>query len=121
MEEYRAHEPTATSAAGLHNIAMNPYQLAMANFERDLADGKQTFNRNPGQESVQQEYSTYVMNALPNFDTLGFWRVRVLRHFQNSFLFSISHKSSVDPRAHFPDDISYCNGLPTNTVVCCSV
>jgi hypothetical protein len=44
MEEYREHEPTTTSAIGLQNIALNPYQLAMADFERDLTDGKQTLN-----------------------------------------------------------------------------
>lgn len=76
MEEYREHDSIAVSATENQNIPVTAYQLAMAAFDRELADGKQTFNRNPRQQSVQQEYATYVMGALPSFDILGFWKVR---------------------------------------------
>ena len=47
--------------------------------DADIADGKATFGQKPTQQSVQEEYSIYVMGALSagsTVDTLGFWKVK---------------------------------------------
>ena len=80
MEEYwERDKPTATSAKEDEDVALNAWQLMLADFDADLADGQETFNRNAIQQSVQEEYSIYIMGALSagsTFDTLGFWKVR---------------------------------------------
>ena len=82
MEEYREqHKPTAASAAEDQDVVLNSWQLAMADFDREMADGKETFTQKPIQQSVKDEYSIYVVGALSagsTFDTLGFWKVKFL-------------------------------------------
>jgi hAT family C-terminal dimerisation region len=79
MEEYRERgNPIATSAAEHQDVAMDAWQMMIATYDAELADGKETFTRNT-QQSVKEEYATYVMGALSGdsvFDTLGFWKVR---------------------------------------------
>ena len=83
MEEYREHgKPTATSIPQCEDVVMDAWQKVVADFDRVIADGKETFTTNPTQQSVQEEYSTYVMSALSartTFDTLGFWKVGFLQ------------------------------------------
>ena len=80
MEEYwEDDEPTAISATGRPTVEMDAWQLAVANFDAELADGKDTFKRKTTIKTVQEEYSIYVMGALSagsTSDTLGFWKVR---------------------------------------------
>ena len=87
MEEYREQgKPAATSAAEHQDVVMNSWQMIVADFDREMADGKDTFTRKSTQQSVQEEYSTYVMGALSagsTFDTLGFWRVNLLQIHSN--------------------------------------
>jgi hypothetical protein len=82
MEEYRERDtPTvmsATQSDPLSVVTLDGWQQFIADYEAELADGQATFNRNPTQQSVQEEYATYVMGALSagsTSDTLGFWRV----------------------------------------------
>ena len=59
---------------------MNAWQLMVANFDAELADGKSTFNQNTIELDLLEEYSTYSMGALSAgsiSDTLGFWKVRL--------------------------------------------
>ena len=75
MQEYRERDtPTATSAAEHRDVAMNAWLRIVADFDVEIADGMGTFTQNPTQQSVQDEYSIYVMGALSagsTFDTLG--------------------------------------------------
>ena len=79
MQKYREQDkPTPTSPAEHQDVPMNAWQMMVAGFDTEMADGKETFTRNPTQQSVQEEYSIYVMGALSagsTFDTLGFWKV----------------------------------------------
>ena len=71
MEEYRERDkPTATSAKEDEDVALNTWQLMLADFDADLADGQETFNQNAIQQSVQEEYSIYIMGALSAGSTL---------------------------------------------------
>jgi hypothetical protein len=76
MEGYREqYKPTATSAAEHQEVVMDAWQQIIADFDAEMADGKATFSRKPIQQSVVEEYSTYVMGVLSarsTFDTLGF-------------------------------------------------
>jgi hypothetical protein len=59
---------------------MDAWQRIAADFDAEMVDGKATFSRKPIQQSMVEEYSTYVMGALSarsTFDTLGFWKVRI--------------------------------------------
>lgn len=86
MEQYREQgKPAAASAAEHLDVTMNSWQMIVADFDREMADGKETFTRKPTQQNVQEEYSTYVMGALSagsTFDTLGFWRVSFFTYSQ---------------------------------------
>jgi hypothetical protein len=117
MGKYREHDkPTATSAAEHQDVAMNAWQIIVADLDAEMADGKETFARNPTQQSVQEEYSIYVMGALSagsTFDTLGFWKVRFLRIDHNIY----SHKLLTDARAHISDHISHRHGLLASTSI----
>jgi hypothetical protein len=81
MEEYQEqYKPTATSAAEHQEVVMDAWQRIVADFDAEMADGKATSSRKPIQQSVAEEYSTYVMGALSagsTFNTLGFWKVRI--------------------------------------------
>lgn len=89
MEKYRGTDkPKDTSAAETEEVEMNAWQKIMADFETELGDGKGTFARKSAQQSVQEEYSIYVMGALSagsTFDTLGFWKVRFLQIRRNIY------------------------------------
>jgi hypothetical protein len=84
MEEYRERGMIPTSAVERQDVTMNAWQMIVATYDAELADGKDTFSRKT-QKSVEEEYVTYVMGTLSGgdsvFDTLGFWKVRF---FQNS-------------------------------------
>ena len=83
MEEYREQNlPAATSATEHQDIVMDAWQMIVADFDAEIADGKETFGQKPTQQSVQEEYSIYVMGSLSagsTVDTLGFWKVRYLQ------------------------------------------
>lgn len=83
MEEYREYDkPIATSTPEDKDVVMDAWQKIVADFDAEMADGKETFTRKPTQQSVKEEYSTYVMGALSagsTFDTLGFWKVGFLQ------------------------------------------
>jgi hypothetical protein len=91
MEEYRTRvEPTATSAKEHEDTPMDAWQMIVANYDAEMADGKSTFNQNPTHQSVQEEYSTYVMGASSagsTFDTLGFWKVRYFYKIYHNHIF----------------------------------
>ena len=80
MEEYREQNmPTATSTIEHQDVVMDAWQMIVADFDAEIADGKETFGQKPTQQSVKEEYSIYVMGALSagsTVDTLGFWKVR---------------------------------------------
>jgi hypothetical protein len=84
MEEYREQNmPEATSATEHQDVVMDAWQMIVADFDAEMADGKVTFGQKPTQQSVQDEYSIYVMGALSagsTVDTLGFWKVRYLQN-----------------------------------------
>jgi hypothetical protein len=70
----------ANTAAEHQEVVMDAWQQIVADFDAEMADGKATFSRKPIQQSVVEEYSTYVMGALSagsTFNTLGFWKVRI--------------------------------------------
>jgi len=77
MEKYRElDKPTATSAAEQEDVVLDAWQIIVANFDAEMADGKETFTRNPTQQSVDDEYSIYASGALSagsTVGTLGFW------------------------------------------------
>jgi poly(A) polymerase Pap1 len=79
MEEYREKNMPATTSATEHQDAvMDAWQTIVANFDAEISDGKETFGRKAAQQSVEEEYSIYVMGALSagsTVDTLGFWKV----------------------------------------------
>ena len=80
MEEYRAQNmPAATLAPIEHqDVVMDAWQMIVADFDAEIADGKETFGRKSTQQSVHEEYSIYVAGALSagsTVDTLGFWKV----------------------------------------------
>src|SRR5271154_7203657 len=65
MQKYREQDkPTPMSPAENQDVPMNAWQMIIAGFDAEMADGKETFTRNPTQQSVQEEYSIYVMGAL---------------------------------------------------------
>ena len=75
--------PVATLATEHQEVVMDAWQRIIADFDAEMADGNETFGRNPTQQSVQEEYSIYVMGALSagsTVDTLGFWKVRYLQN-----------------------------------------
>ena len=78
MKEYQEHDkPIATLDAEHENVVMNAWQMIVANFDTELAHGRETFTQR-AQQSVEEEYSRYVMGALSGgsvFDTLGYWKV----------------------------------------------
>jgi hypothetical protein len=119
MQEYRERDtPTATSAAEHQDVAMNAWQRIVADFDAEIADGIGTFTRNPTQQSVQDEYSIYVMGALSagsTFDTLGFWKVRILRVHHNIK----SYKLPTDTRTYISNDLSHRHGLSAHSSILC--
>lgn len=120
MEEYRERDtPTTTSAAEQDDVPVDAWQMMVADFDAEMADGKETFSRKPAQQqSVQEEYSIYVMGALSagsTFDTLGFWKVRFLQIHRNIY----SHKISTDPRAYISNYFSHRHGLLAYTSIFC--
>ena len=65
MEEYwEQNKPTVTSAMEHQSVVMDAWQPIVADYDREIGDGKDTFGTNPTQHSVEKEYSTYVMGAL---------------------------------------------------------
>jgi FPC/CPF motif-containing protein YcgG len=82
MEDYRQqYMPAATSVIEKQDVQMDAWQRMVADFDAEIADGRNTFGRKPTQQSVQEEYSIYVMGALSagsTVDTLGFWKVKIL-------------------------------------------
>ena len=82
MEDYRQqYIPAATSVIEKKDVQMDAWQRMVADFDAEIADGQDTFGPKPTQQSVQEEYSTYVMGALSagsTVDTLGFWKVKNL-------------------------------------------
>ena len=119
MREYwEQYTPTAMSAAEHQDVAMNAWQMIVADFDAEMADRKETFARNPSQQSVQEEYSIYVMGALSagsTFDTLGFWKVRFLRSHHNIY----SYKLLADARAYLSNNLSHRHGLLAHTSIRC--
>lgn len=119
MGEYRERDkPTATSDAEHENVAMDAWQRIVADFDAEIADGKETFTQKRTEQSVKEEYSIYAMGALSagsTFDTLGFWKVRFLQIYRNIY----SHKLSTDARAYISNDLSHCHGLLAYTSICC--
>jgi hypothetical protein len=87
MEDYRQRIlPAATSIVEKQDIEMDAWQRMVAHFDAEISDGKETFGRKPTQQSVQEEYSIYVMGALSagsTVDTLGFWKVSFLQNHRN--------------------------------------
>ena len=81
MGEYRDQDiPAAALATERSSVVMNAWQRMVADFDADIADGKAMFWQKPTQQSVQEEYSIYVMGALSagsTVDTLGFWKVKI--------------------------------------------
>jgi hypothetical protein len=81
MEKYwEQYKPTAASAAEHQEVVMDAWQQIVADFDAEMVDEKATFSRKPIQQSMVEEYSTYVMGALSagsTFNTLGFWKVRI--------------------------------------------
>jgi hypothetical protein len=81
MEEYQQRKmPAVTSVIERQDVVMDAWQMIVADFDAEMADGKETFGRNPTQQSVKEEYSIYIMGALSAgsmVNTLGFWKVRI--------------------------------------------
>lgn len=88
MENYRTSStinsggPTAEMQANaIHTPALDGWYDFVADFEDELDDGKATFSRREVaavQQTVEEEYSTYVMGAPSSgttLDTLKFWQV----------------------------------------------
>jgi hypothetical protein len=96
---------------------MDAWQRIVADFDAEMADGKATFSRKPIQQSMVEEYSTYVMGALSarsTFDTLGFWKVRIQIHIN-----IYSYKLLTDARAYISNHLLHHHGLPAYTSICC--
>jgi hypothetical protein len=71
MEEYQEqYKPTTTSAAEHQDVVMNTWQIIVADFDAEMADEKATFSGKPIQQSIVEEDSTYVMDALSAGSTL---------------------------------------------------
>lgn len=102
MEKYRR---TSGIDSGNAEMQANATQFApaldgwrdfVADFEDELDDGKATFSRRgvPVQQTIEEEYSTYVMGAPSSgttLDTLKFWQVSILHETlacQNRYLHS---------------------------------
>lgn len=88
MEEYRERDARSNTISSMSvqaeavpsTITLDAWQEFISEYEASLGDGQATFSRIPAQrsQSIQEEYSTYVMGALSagsTSDTLGFWRV----------------------------------------------
>lgn len=88
MENYRTSSminsggPTAEMQANTTQFtpALDGWYDFVADFEDELDDGKATFSRREVtvQQTVEEEYSTYVMGAPSSgtmLDTLKFWQV----------------------------------------------
>ena len=90
MEDYRQrYMPAATSVVEKQDVQMDAWQKMVADFDAEIADSKETFGWKLTQQSVQEEYSIYVMGALSagsTVDTLGFWKVRFLQIHHNWLL-----------------------------------
>lgn len=76
--------PTAEMQANAAQFtpALDGWYDFVADFENELDDGKATFSRREVtvQQTVEEEYSTYVMGAPSSgttLDTLKFWQVGV--------------------------------------------
>ena len=121
MAEYRdQYMPTAALAMEHQDTVMDTWKMIVANYDAKIGDGKETFGRIPAQQSIQEEYSIYVMGALSAGsmdDTLGFWKVIFLRILCNIY----SHKLSTDTRVYLPDDLSHRHGLLAYTSVSCTL
>ena len=85
MEKYRKSS-SASSAEEMQTSRaqfappLDGWQDFLADFETDLNDGKATFSHKAAavQQTVEEEYSTYVMGAPSSgtmLDTLKFWQV----------------------------------------------
>ena len=119
MDEYRElDKPTATSAAEQQHVVLDAWQMIVADFDAEMADGKETFTQNPTQQSVEDEYRIYTAGALSagsTVGTLGFWTVRCLLFCYNIY----SYHLSTDARAYFPNYIPYRYGLFAYTGIRC--
>jgi hypothetical protein len=86
MESYRARKVPGGIAANTQvtteqPAVLNAWQNLIANFEAELNDGQATFTQETTvQQTVEQEFSTYVMGARSSgttLDTLKFWQVSI--------------------------------------------
>jgi hAT family C-terminal dimerisation region len=81
MEEYWQRKmPAVTSVIEHQDVVMDAWQMIVADFDAEMADGKEIFGRDPTQQGVKEEYSIYFMGALSAgsmVDTLGFRKVRI--------------------------------------------
>jgi hypothetical protein len=89
MEKYRTSSVNSGNAtedmqanATQFMSAVNPWHDIVAGYDAELDDGKATFSREATvQQTVEEEYSTYVMGAPSSgttLDTLKFWQVSIL-------------------------------------------
>ena len=85
MQEYRDKQAgddiIATVSGVLSAASLGGWQTIMADYEAKFADGQATFTPNVVEQSVQQEYSTYVMSVLPVVSTpniFSFWQVSLI-------------------------------------------
>ena len=119
MQKYWEQDnPMPTSPTEHQDVPMNAWQMIVAGFNAEIADEMETFNQNPSQQSVQEEYSMYVMGALSarsTFDTLGFWKVLFFKIHCNVY----SHKLLKDARAYILNNFSHRHGLLAHTGICC--
>ena len=86
MGKYRASNDDSgatveqANASSQYTPALNGWQNFVADFEDELDDGKATFLRREVtvQQTIEEEYSTYVMGTPSSgtmLDTLKFWQV----------------------------------------------
>jgi hypothetical protein len=131
MEEYRASGigPTAEIQANAteFNAALDGWHDFIADFERELDDGKATFSRHKltVQQTVEEEYSTYVMGAPSSgtmLDTVKFWQVSI---YETVGLLAVACQIDIciplDSRKNIPNLVPDCNGLSSRTSVCRSL
>jgi hypothetical protein len=85
MDKYRKSSSVSSAeeqaSAAQFATPLDGWQDFIADFETDLNDGKATFSREAAiQQTVEEEYSTYVMGAPSSgttLDTLKFWQVSI--------------------------------------------
>ena len=105
MEEYREQDrPAATADAEPQEVVMDAWQTIIADFDAEIADGNETYRWKATEQSVEEEYSIYIMGALSagsTFDTLGFWKVRYLHIRYNTQSLKLDRPTSIRFRQSF--------------------